>query len=86
MLKNRNIYYKLKLESAGAYIMAERLKKLITVQDVMDEYMDGSYRKVKNFLLQNMAYKKIGNSYYFSREEVERKLLSPRKTEFKVDY
>lgn len=62
------------------------LKKLITIEDVRNIYMDGSYKKVKNFLLQNMAYKKIGNTYYFSREEVEKKLLSSRKIEYRVDY
>lgn len=66
--------------------MVQNLKKLITIDDVRNIYMSGSYKKIKNFLLQNMAYKKIGNTYYFSREEVERKLLSPRKTEFEVNY
>lgn len=66
--------------------MAQNLKKLITIDDVRNTYMNGSYKKIKNFLLQNMAYKKIGNTYYFSREEVERKLLSSKKVEFKVDY
>lgn len=66
--------------------MSQKIRKMVTVQEVMDEYLEGSYRKVKAFLLQNLHYKKIGNTYYFAREEVERKLLSDKRAVYKADY
>lgn len=66
--------------------MKNQQKKLITIQDIRNEYLDGSYRKIKAFCLQYFSYKKIGNTYYFKRSEIENKLLSDENLIFKPNY
>ena len=59
---------------------------MITIQDIRNEYLDGSYRKIKAFCLQYFTYKKIGNTYFFRRFEVEEKLLSSKNEIYSPDY
>lgn len=61
-------------------------RKLITSKDVQMEYLDMDIRKVRVFLNSYCSYKKIGNTYYYPRSEVERLLLDDDvSSEFKID-
>lgn len=52
-----------------------RKRKLITTKEVQQEYLNMDIRKVRGFLNSFCSYKKIGNTYYYSRSEVEKLLL-----------
>lgn len=53
-----------------------RRRKLMTTKEVQEEFLDMDIRKVRAFLNQYCTYKKIGQTYYYSRKEVEELLLS----------
>lgn len=60
-------------------------KKCMTAKEVKEEYLDMDIKKVRAFLNQYCSYKKIGNTYVYPREEVERLLLSEDSIEFPID-
>lgn len=68
--------------------MAEKQKntkrKLVSVVDVQREYLDMDCRKLRAFLNSQCNYKKIGNTYFYSRAEVESLLLSDEKVEYEI--
>ncbi len=68
--------------------MAEKQKnnkrKLVSVLDVQREYLNIDCRKLRAFLNSQCNYKKIGNTYFYSRAEVESLLLSDEQVEFEV--
>lgn len=60
-------------------------KKLMTTNEVQQEFLDMDIRKVRAFLNQYCSYKKIGKVYYYSRKEIETLLLNEEcSTEFRV--
>ena len=59
-------------------------RKLLSVLDVQSEYLDMDCRKLGAFLNSNCNYKKIGNTYFYSRAEVESLLLSDEKMEYEI--
>lgn len=59
-------------------------RKLLSVLDVQSEYLDMDCRKLRAFLNSNCNYKKIGNTYFYSRAEVESLLLSDEKMEYEI--
>lgn len=67
--------------------MAEKRKirrKLLTVHDVQKEYLNMDARKLRAFLNSHCNYKRIGNTYYYSRTEVEDLLLAKEAIEFEI--
>lgn len=60
-------------------------RKCMTAKEVKEEYLDMDIKKIRAFLNQYCSYKKIGNTYVYSREEVERLLLSEDSIEFQID-
>lgn len=60
-------------------------RKLLSVLDVQNEYLDMDCRKLRAFLNSQCNYKKIGNTYYYSRAEVESLLLSNEKVEYEIN-
>lgn len=59
-------------------------RKLLSVLDVQREYLDIDCRKLRAFLNSQCNYKKIGNTYFYSRAEVESLLLSDEQVEFEI--
>lgn len=60
-----------------------RKRKLMTTKEVQEEFLDMDIRKVRAFLNRFCSYKKIGQTYYYSRKEVEKLLLDgENSTEF----
>lgn len=59
-------------------------RKLLSVLDVQSEYLDMDCRKLRAFLNSNCNYKKIGNTYFYSRAEVESLLLSDEKAVYEI--
>lgn len=55
------------------------LPKLITAKQVQQEYLNLSLHYVRHFLNTYCSYRKIGRQYFYSREEVEQKLLATDK-------
>lgn len=60
-------------------------RKLLSVQDIQREYLDMDCRKLRAFLNSQCNYKKIGNTYYYSRAEVNSLLLSEEKVEYEIN-
>lgn len=60
-------------------------RKLLSVQDIQREYLDMDCRKLRAFLNSQCNYKKIGNTYYYSRAEVNSLLLSAEKVEYEIN-
>ena len=60
-------------------------RKLLSVLDVQREYLSMDSRKLRAFLNSNCNYKKIGNTYFYSRAEVESLLLSSEKKEYEIN-
>lgn len=60
-------------------------RKLLSVLDIQKEYLDMDCRKLRAFLNSNCHYKKIGNTYFYSRAEVESLLLSEEKVEYEIN-
>ena len=60
-------------------------RKLLSVQDIQREYLDMDCRKLRAFLNSQCNYKKIGNTYYYSRAEVNSLLLSEKKVEYEIN-
>ena len=59
-------------------------RKCITAREVHEEFIDMDIKKLRTFLNRYCNYKKIGNTYYYSHEEVERLLLGNENAEFQV--
>ena len=59
-------------------------RKCMTAKEIKRELLDMDIKKLRIFLNQYCSYKKIGNTYYYSREEVERLLLGNENAEFQV--
>lgn len=60
-------------------------RKLMTTKEVQQEYLDMDIRKVRAFLNRFCSYKKIGQTYYYPRKEVEKLLLDEECcTEFSI--
>lgn len=59
-------------------------RKCMTAREVHEEFIDMDIKKLRTFLNQYCKYKKIGNTYYYSREEVTRLLLGNENAEFQV--
>lgn len=59
-------------------------RKLLSVLDIQKEYLDMDCRKLRAFLNNNCNYKKIGNTYFYSRAEVESLLLSEKKAVYEI--
>ena len=53
--------------------------KLITAKQVQREYLNMSIHYVRRLLNTYCSYRKIGRQYFYSREEVEQKLLATDK-------
>lgn len=49
--------------------------KLITAKQVQKEYLPVDIRKVRAFLNANCRVRKIGNQYFYVREEIEKMLI-----------
>lgn len=49
--------------------------KLMTAQEVKEEFLPMDIRKVREFLNANCKVRKIGNRYFYIRKEVEEKLI-----------
>lgn len=60
-------------------------RKLLSIQDIQREYLDMDCRKLRAFLNSQCNYKKIGNTYYYSRAEVNSLLLSEEKVEYEIN-
>lgn len=60
-------------------------RKCMTAKEVKEEYLDMDIKKIRAFLNQYCSYKKIGNTYVYSREEVENLLLSEDSIEFQIE-
>ncbi len=60
-------------------------RKLLSVQDIQREYLNMDCRKLRAFLNSRCNYKKIGNTYYYSRAEVNSLLLSEEKVEYEIN-
>lgn len=60
-------------------------RKLLSVLDVQREYLNMDCRKLRAFLNSQCNYKKIGNTYFYSRAEVESLLLSNEKVEYEIN-
>lgn len=67
--------------------MAEKQKtsrKMLTVYDVQRDYLDIDYRKLRAFLNSHCHYKRIGNTYFYSKAEIDKLLLSDEAVEFEI--
>lgn len=59
-------------------------RKCMTAKEIKEEYLDMDIKKIRAFLNQYCSYKKIGNTYYYSRKEVEELLLGDGNIEFDI--
>ncbi|WP_125142152.1 hypothetical protein [Clostridium transplantifaecale] len=63
-----------------------RHTKLITAKQVQEDYLNIDIRNVRAFLNAYCRYRKIGNQFFYIREEVEEKLLeSNDDIEYRID-
>lgn len=60
-------------------------RKLLSVKEVQNKYLNMDCRKLRAFLNSQCNYKKIGNAYFYSRAEVESLLLSNEKVEYEIN-
>lgn len=60
-------------------------RKLLSVQDIQREFINMDARKLRAFLNANCNYKKIGNTYYYSRAELEDLLLADEPLEYEIN-
>ena len=49
--------------------------KLMTAKEVQQEFLPMDIRKVRLFLNANCRVRKIGNQYFYVREEIEKMLI-----------
>ncbi|MEY8411097.1 hypothetical protein AALB51_07570 [Lachnospiraceae bacterium 62-26] len=59
-------------------------RKCMTAKEIKREILDMDIKKLRIFLNQYCSYKKIGNTYYYSRKEVEELLLGDNNIEFDI--
>ena len=59
-------------------------RKCMTAKEIKMEILDMDIKKLRIFLNQYCSYKKIGNTYYYSRKEVEELLLGDNNIEFDI--
>jgi hypothetical protein len=59
-------------------------RKCMTAKEIKKEILDMDIKKLRVFLNQYCSYKKIGNTYYYSRKEVEELLLGDGNIEFDI--
>ena len=59
-------------------------RKCMTAKEIKREMLDMDIKKLRIFLNQYCSYKKIGNTYYYSRKEVEELLLGDNNIEFDI--
>lgn len=50
----------------------KKLPRILSIAQIHENYItDISYKKLKSFLLTYVPYKKVGNTYYFSKKKLE---------------
>ena len=50
----------------------ESLPRLLSISQIRESYVtDMSYKKTKAWLLKYIPFKKVGNTYYFSKKKLE---------------
>ena len=63
----------------------ERLPRMLSVAQIRKHYLsDISDKKLRGFLLMYLPYKRIGNTYYFSRKKLEEFFDSEESIDFDV--
>ncbi|KAI4442337.1 hypothetical protein C824_004848 [Schaedlerella arabinosiphila] len=70
--------------SSGSVCISNSQHKCMTAKEVQQEYLDMDIKKLRVFLNQYCSYKKIGNTYFYPRSEIENLLLDHKTTEYKV--
>ena len=69
--------------SSGSDSISNR--KFMTAKDVQQEYLDMDMKKLRAFLNRYCSYKRIGNTYFYPRSEIEGLLLDHKNTEYKIE-
>ena len=60
-------------------MMEKKLPRILSIAQIHEYYItDISYKKLKAFLITHIPYKKVGNTYYFSKKKLEEFLESDR--------
>lgn len=59
------------------------LSRMLSIKEIQSHYIrDIGYKKLKCFLLTYVTHKKIGNTYYFSKKQLEQILESSDSIDF----
>lgn len=70
----------------GEKVKPKKQRKLMSVREVQEEYLNIDSRKLRVFLNTYLSYVKIGRLYYYQRSEVEALLTDKDNSyEFKLD-
>ena len=63
----------------------KKLPRLLSIKEIQEYYFhDMGYKKLKCFLLSYIPYRKIGNTYYFSRKKLDELAESEQSTEYSI--
>ena len=66
-------------------VLIEKLPRMLSIKQVQNHYIkDIGYKKLKIFLLNFVPYKRIGNTYYFSKKRLEELLESSDSIDFQL--
>lgn len=66
-------------------VLNETLPRMLSIKQVQNHYIkDIGYKKLKFFLLNYVPYKRIGNTYYFSKKRLEELLESSDSIDFQL--
>lgn len=71
--------------SPGSNCISTPKRKCMTAKEVQQEYLDMDIKKLRAFLNRYCSYKKIGNTYFYPRSEVEELLLNHKNTEYQIE-
>lgn len=70
---------------SGINRISNSKRKCMTAKEVQQEYLDMDIKKLRAFLNRYCSYKKIGNTYFYPRSEIEELLLNHENTEYKIE-
>jgi len=73
--------------SAGGIMMdnTKKLPRLLSIKEIQEVYFhDIGYKKLKCFLLNYIPYRKIGNTYYFSKKKLDELVESEYSAEYRI--
>lgn len=63
----------------------KKLPRMLSIKEIQEFYFhDMGYKKLKIFLLNFVPYKKIGNTFYFSKKKLDELVESEQSTEYSI--